>query len=160
MFRLKLILFLFLEIMILFVILKTVFGIIKVLNLTFNGRKYLTNIQTDQLIFSAVSGNLKYFYEPKPDNSEIWKPDWLGKEIKNQINSDTLNDREYGAEFKKSDGTYRIITLGDSFTYGLYVDTYDSYPKVLESILNSRLSCKNISKFEVVNLGVYAYDIR
>ncbi len=44
----------------------------------------------------------------------------------------------------------RIVTMGDSNTYGLYLDKKDSYPKQLESIWNNAHTNK---KVEVINLG-------
>ncbi len=111
-----------------------------------------------QSLISTPAASLKFFTEPKPNTVIKNKPDFLPFESINTINSDSLNERyEYAIE--KSPETYRIISLGDSFTYGLYVDTKDNYSKVLEDMLNSRLSCKNIKKFEVINLGVIGYDI-
>ena len=103
--------------------------------------------------------NLKYFYEPKANSIIKDSPAWLGYLATNTINSDSLNERfEYPTN--KPDDSYRIITLGDSFTYGLYVNTKDNWPEKLEDYLNERLSCKNIKKFEVINLGVSNYDIK
>jgi lysophospholipase L1-like esterase len=44
----------------------------------------------------------------------------------------------------------RIVAMGDSNTYGLYLDRKDSYPKQLESIWNAAHKNKPI---EVINLG-------
>lgn len=44
----------------------------------------------------------------------------------------------------------RIITMGDSNTYGLYLDKQDAYPKQLESIWNTAHPHRPI---EVINLG-------
>ncbi len=82
----------------------------------------------------------------------------LNYSVINHINADGLNQmQDYPAT--KSAGTYRIITIGDSFTYGENVNTQENYPSQLENLLNSKLQCKNIKKFEVLNLGVGAYDI-
>jgi len=53
--------------------------------------------------------------------------------------------------------TIRIVVLGDSFTYGLYVNTSDSYPKQLEYLLKNKSKCDK--NFEVINLGVTGYDL-
>lgn len=99
--------------------------------------------------------NLKFFYEPVTStNSAQFE---LGKyNARHTINSDTLNDRlNYSTQ--KPDGVFRIITLGDSFTYGLHVNTRENWTELLEDKLNT-LSCKNTNKFEVINLGVGGYD--
>ncbi|MEJ0021023.1 MAG: SGNH/GDSL hydrolase family protein [Candidatus Doudnabacteria bacterium] len=107
----------------------------------------------------TISNDLKHFYEPKPNVSLKNKPDWLDYESTNTINSDSLNER-YDYTTEKPPATYRIITLGDSMTFGLYLDTNDNFSERLEDMLNSNLQCKNIKKFEVINLGVGGYDAR
>lgn len=109
------------------------------------------------LVFNQ-SDSLKYFYEPKPNTIDNVN-DWVPYKGIYTINADSLNERlDYTPE--KNPGTYRIIALGDSFTYGMYVDTKDNWPEQLEDKLNAELKCKNISKFEVINLGVGGYDIQ
>lgn len=99
--------------------------------------------------------NLRYYYEPKP-NSKI-KNDPLDPNVVNTINSDTLNER-YNYTIKKNTNTFRIITLGDSFTYGLHVDTKNNWTELLEDMLRTQLSCSKYTNFEIVNLGVQGYD--
>ncbi len=98
---------------------------------------------------------LEFFSEPLANTIE--EPEsWLPFKAKYSINSDTLNDlTEYSHE--KSEGTYRIITLGDSYTYGLYVNTADNWPEQLERALAA--SCDKYQKYEVINLAVPAYDL-
>jgi len=48
-------------------------------------------------------------------------------------------------------GDVRILCLGDSNTYGLYLDRAESYPAQLETLWNSS---HDSPKLEVVNLGV------
>lgn len=109
-------------------------------------------------ISANIESQYEHFYEPKPNKTEIvneWGP-YLGKYT---INKDTLIER-YDYEVKKSSKTFRIITLGDSYTYGLYVDTPNNWTEKLEDLLNSKLKCSNLNKFEVINLGVQGYDIQ
>lgn len=103
-------------------------------------------------------GRLRYFYEPKPNSLEKPNP-WVPyNQVKNTINSDRLNER-FDYTVKKPPKTFRIITLGGSVVYGLYVKTENNWPERLEEMLNQRLSCSNIDKFEVINLGMHGYDI-
>ena len=52
------------------------------------------------------------------------------------------------------------MTLGDSFTFGVYVNTEDNWTELLEDKLNSiKNICPNTDHFEVINLGVGGYDI-
>lgn len=106
-----------------------------------------------------MSGNLKYFYEPLPSISITDAQTWLPYEANHTINSDSLNERfEY--EGQKPVKTFRIITIGDSHTYGLHVNTNESYPEQLEELLNINVNnCKDVNKFEVINLGFGGYDV-
>jgi len=68
-----------------------------------------------------------------------------------KINSDGLRDREIG---EKDNNTFRIVILGDSFTFGFRNKLEDTYVKLLERKLD--LYNPNIN-FEVVNAGVSGY---
>jgi hypothetical protein len=58
--------------------------------------------------------------------------------------------RDYEHEIVKSNNTFRIVALGDSFTEGAWVPINDTWPKKLEKKLNQL----NFSKrFEVLNFG-------
>jgi len=115
----------------------------------------------DPIIVLRPIDNLKYFYELDKKISEIaylyWAPN--DKSAVFTTNLDGLNTiRNYSLEKPKD--TYRIITLGDSFTFGMNVSTENSYPSQLEKYLNQNLKCNNIKKFEVLNLGVPGYDFQ
>ncbi len=115
-------------------------------------------IRKEFLIFPP-NQTLKYYYEPKPSNVYEDKKAWLSYIPIYTINADGINStKEYDIE--KQEDTFRIIALGDSFTFGAYVYTQDNYPSKLEKLLNSKMSCRNIKKFEVINLGVSGYDIQ
>jgi lysophospholipase L1-like esterase len=113
-------------------------------------------IRTESVI-SSSGGMLKFFYEPKANTIDKVN-EWIPIKATYTINSDSLNER-FDYTVAKPKGTYRIISLGDSYTYGLYVNTKDNYSEKLEDLLNNNLTCKNINKFEVINLGVHGYDI-
>ena len=112
----------------------------------------------ENLLFPK-NDDYKSFYEPDQGTSvESLSFMGINADATYKINDDGLNQiQNYQAS--KSAGIYRIITLGDSFTYGLHVNTQENYPSQLENLLNSKLKCKNIKKFEVLNLGVEGYDI-
>ena len=58
----------------------------------------------------------------------------------------------YGTRYledHKDPNKFRIVTIGDSFTYGHQNIYQESYPYILEKILNN----KNKKEVEVVNLG-------
>ena len=65
-----------------------------------------------------------------------------------KINSNGLRDREYGSK-----GSFRILALGDSFTFGTGLEMEYTYLAVLEGLINSsgKLKC------EVIKSGVPGY---
>jgi lysophospholipase L1-like esterase len=84
-------------------------------------------------------------YEGVP-NSEgyVW-----GSHIK--LNAFGLRDMEYNME--KREGTYRIIVLGDSITFGNTMSLDDIYTEQLEG-----LYAEKNKQVEVINLGMTGYD--
>jgi hypothetical protein len=66
------------------------------------------------------------------------------------INSKGLRDREF--PYAKAAGVRRILCLGDSYTCGYGVEANDTFPKVLERILNTR--SPHEATWEVLNGGV------
>jgi len=110
------------------------------------------------LVFPPIA-DLKYYYGLKPDTTKEEKPDWLPYKAVYHYNADGLNDWANHA-VEKEKGVFRIITLGDSFTYGFLVNTNDSWPKQFENLLNKNKKNCSINKFEVINLGAPGYDIQ
>ncbi len=56
-------------------------------------------------------------------------------------------DGRQDTEVEPTTGTRRVLAIGDSFTYGLYLDSSDSYPAQLEGLLNQKYG---------LNLAVYS----
>ncbi len=56
-------------------------------------------------------------------------------------------------------GLQRILALGDSFTFGFGIAEDQTYPRVLENLLNAA-SPGGEGRFEVLNLGVVGYTTR
>ena len=114
----------------------------------------INSINSSHLIFTPTD-NLKYFYEPSPNVK-------LEESIDNvtgvyKINSDSLNI-EKDFKIEKPDNTFRVVTLGDSWTFGMFVNTNVNYPSMLEKKLNT-MTCDGIDNFEVINLGMIGYDV-
>jgi lysophospholipase L1-like esterase len=69
------------------------------------------------------------------------------------INSKGLRDRE--VDYTKGDNTYRIGVFGDSFTFGEGVQDNETYPKLLENLLNADAQLNGFGrKIEVLNFGI------
>lgn len=98
----------------------------------------------------------KYFYENSANIVIKDKPDWIAKEVTYIHNKDGLNALHDYSVHKKKD-VIRIATVGDSFTYGMYIDTSDNWSTLLEKKLNAQECGSSI--FEVLNFGVPGYDI-
>lgn len=104
----------------------------------------------------APTFRFHHFYEPVPNEFVLDNPSWLGHRVTYTINSDSLNaQRDYDP--MKPDGVFRIVLLGDSFTFGLFVNTFENYAEALEDILNDSV-CSERGFVEVLNLGVPGYD--
>jgi lysophospholipase L1-like esterase len=73
------------------------------------------------------------------------------------INSHGLRDREF--LLQKPENTFRILALGDSFTYGAGVTLEETYVKQLEAMLNKQLRGHGI-QYEILNAGVPGYNTR
>lgn len=70
-----------------------------------------------------------------------------------QINSRGYRDREFSAE--KKPGMTRIICAGNSCTFGWKVNSEQTYPKLLEKLLNQNLPQP---KYEVIDAGMTGYS--
>ena len=67
------------------------------------------------------------------------------------INSHGMRDREYDA--RKPPGSLRILALGDSWTFGVGMESEDTWPKRLEALLTSPGR-----PVAVMNTGVSGYE--
>lgn len=92
------------------------------------------------------SENKELIYELVPNSySTYWG-------VPVRINSYGTRGKEFS--FKKENGKFRILVLGDSVTFGLKVEEEKLYTSLLESKLNGYAG-KNI--YEVINAGVMGY---
>jgi len=106
----------------------------------------LLTIAADRLL-----GSLFHGFQP-PDRMELIFPPLSEKsfemlEFKYDVHINKLGLRD-GEVPAKRPGVYRILAIGDSFTYGWGVDVAQSWPKVLEQALRA-----NGRQVEVINCG-------
>jgi lysophospholipase L1-like esterase len=86
------------------------------------------------------------FFPHLPDSLK-GKPTW---EV--SVNSEGFRDVEFPEE--KPSSVFRIVCLGDSWTFGWNVGQNQAYPQTLKALLGREFSEAN---FEVFNLGVGGY---
>ncbi len=104
-------------------------------------------------IFSSIyreedrTALLRQFLPGLPDSLKD-NPVW---EI--SLNSTGFRDREFPKA--KPSSTFRIICLGDSWTFGANVGQQDAYPQRLQALLRQEFPKAD---FEVFNLGVLGYS--
>jgi len=93
-------------------------------------------------------------YRPSQNERIVYElcPGHEMKSLKAKISSQGLNDRYF--PLKKQPGVFRIGVVGDSQSFGFSVRPQDSFPKVLERMLNNG----NNRKFEVINFSVPGYN--
>lgn len=90
---------------------------------------------------------LKENYEGKYPSNEI--PD---KYVSISTNNIGLRD-DHDIAYEKQKDKKRILIIGDSYSFGAFVDTHEAYPHVLEHILE-----KLDSNYEVINAGFPGYN--
>jgi hypothetical protein len=76
------------------------------------------------------------------------------------IEAEWLNDRDQRNILfmtEKSENMYRIIVLGDSFTYGWGLDISDTYPFILENMLNN---LSDGAQYQTINLADPGFDLK
>jgi lysophospholipase L1-like esterase len=103
---------------------------------------------TSALLIVEVGFRTVQYFTPLPAK-------WSDRPKKFYLNS-IHDDKPYpNKAVAKELGIYRILALGDSFTYGQGLQKFDVYPHRLESMLN--ISAKDL-RAEVVNWGVRGYS--
>lgn len=97
------------------------------------------------------------YFDFKPNNTFFMS--LLGENTVNyySTNADGLAETK-DFQIYKQKNIFRIISLGDSFVFGLHVPQNKNYSKILEYRLNKE--CKKYEKYEVINFGVPGYDFR
>lgn len=121
------------------------------------GKQSTISTQNQNQLRFPENDTYQHYYEPEAHQTIPNIAEWLDHSVTYTTNNDGLYERsDYSIE---KTNAFRIMTIGDSHTQGLYVNTEDSYPERLEDILNSSTSCSN-DKYEVINLGVPGYDLQ
>jgi lysophospholipase L1-like esterase len=102
-------------------------------------------------LYGIRAGDRVVPFQPDVRFGWIYQPhyegNWHGAEV--SINSLGIRNRELTRE--KGEGTYRILCLGDSVTFGYGTESDKTYVKVLESILREGHPDR---RFETINAGI------
>ncbi len=102
-----------------------------------------------------VSNNSDRLYELLPSSSKVYN-DVHKKEKKyssRKVSINSLGFRDKERNKTKPEGIFRIVILGGSNTYGALVSDNDTYPAIMQKILDDNFP----NKFEVWNAGLSAY---
>lgn len=89
-------------------------------------------------------------YKPRPNSVNKGRSATGEFDYLYEINSLGFRDVEH--TFSKPEGVYRILGIGDSFTYGGGAPFEDTYLYRLEELLNSRR--ESITKVEIIKTGI------
>lgn len=111
------------------------------------GHYYVKNWAT----FESFKSKPTNYYEP---NSTLILHGWASKIklAKAHFNSDGFRGRDFS--INKTNNTFRIMLLGDSFTFGHGLNDNETIGHFLEKNLSTKLS----KKIEVLNLGLPGYN--
>ncbi len=92
-----------------------------------------------------------YPFELMPNfQGKIYNYENPGEENKVYMGINSLGFRDDEFTKEKPENIYRIMILGDSFTFGKGVNNNETYPYHLEKLLNQRLNANN---YQVINAG-------
>lgn len=128
---------------------------------------FMTLSLTILIILTIGEVSLRYQYEKEHDvltsknkDKELCTtysadPGLIYAFVPNKCGNNSHGYRDYEYSYKKKDGTFRIIVIGDSVAQGQEVKLQESFGKVLETKLNQ--SFKN-RKFEVIVLARSGYS--
>ena len=110
-----------------------------------------SNYNTEMWRYATESKQMSEF--PGLGHEHIPNSDNMLYGVNVKINSLGLrSEKEY--ELPKPEGVVRILVIGDSITMGWGVEYNETYPKILENLLNENSSVE----YEVLNAGVGNYN--
>ena len=109
---------------------------------------------------SAIAPALPHQDTFVPDDVLPWKSSpnrdrmTRNAEFTVRVRTNNLGFRGRDHEFEKPPGVFRIVFIGDSFTYGVGAGEGATYPDRIEAALGARAGSGRV---EAINLGMYRY---
>ena len=98
-------------------------------------------------------------YVDDPSVGKRMRPGWSGDEFEAPVTINSKGLRNPETPYEKPANTYRILALGDSWTFGFRMHEPDAYPRQLERILREHASARGDARqIEVINAGVIGYS--
>jgi lysophospholipase L1-like esterase len=98
-------------------------------------------------------------YVRDPELGKRMRPGWRGDEFEAPVAINSKGLRNPETPYEKPEGVYRVLALGDSWTFGYRMEEPDAYPRQLERELRARAAARgDLRRFEVINAGVIGYS--
>lgn len=98
-------------------------------------------------------------YVDDRDVGKRMRPGWSGDEFETPVTINSKGLRNPEIPYEKPANTYRILALGDSWTFGFRMNEPDAYPRQLERILQTDAAARgDTRRIEVINSGVVGYS--
>ncbi len=116
---------------------------------------FLDKYERIRRLRAIVPGAVKPVADLDPDVDYIYLQS-IDHPYRVVTNSVGLRRKTEISTVKQAD-VYRIYCLGDSFTFGPYLNNHETYPNLLEEILNNNNAG---GEYEVLNAGVSGYTLR
>jgi hypothetical protein len=111
-------------------------------------------------VVKSPNERLKFYFVLPKQKKEIDTPSWeAAQPVNYTYNADGLHDsKDYILSYDKAK-TYRVVVLGDSFTFGQFVNTTDNWTEQLEQKLRDTQGICGKQDVEILNLGLGGFDV-
>lgn len=110
-------------------------------------KKLLLSLLAAACTLGMIEAGVRSIYDPAWYRQPPFRP---GESPR--LNRDHLRDVDYG---EKTPGTFRVLLLGDSFTFGSGVTDDDAiWPALVERELNTTRPVAGVERYEVLNGGL------
>ena len=97
-----------------------------------------------------------YTASANPEIAVEFTPGFTGRAYGQPVRINALGFRGPEIDIEPSPGTYRVLCVGDSFTYGMGVREEEAWPAVVERWLEPPAGFERV---EVINTGVPGYNL-